>query len=511
MSAMVKVTRGKRLIVRAGLPLLVVLVIGGWLGWDHLRDRGVAEQLERFRRARIARGQLPVSELPPHVKAPQGELTLYADYDEVWQGKTVLYLVNRTAEDTQLRAQDYDLFLKLETRAADGRWLRAQTHVYSWCGNSYHHMILEPDTFIEILGWLPEEGEEREIRYKFYSDVEIASNVGAGLVDPVELGLAQYDEMSTKRALPVLEDILVGDAVLRKRLRDRRRTGDGRLVDLPPAEVLPILQELLESKTWQGIYLFLIVESLGRVAQDHLLGYAKNVLLDGPPELRSRLLMHRLAVEALWNDTEARSILLQKLTDPGDPDLRAVLSCLASLKVQEVEELLREIGERGGYSNDQRTNARMAWERHYGDKVVDVQFTQERVVAGIAPFPLQVTITNVSGRPLTFKYDKPSEIVSLYLRLSQAGEDGVPQHRFLEERPTVKWFAPNDSPHGTRVALARGRSHTVEMNLLDYFELPVDFGAEKTRLTITPSCRLPGIHEVPQLGVACSFVVPTTE
>lgn len=137
-------------------------------------------------------------DLPDNVVAKDGELTLYADFDDVWQNQVVLYIVNRTEAAIAMPAQDGDLYVKFETLTKDGTWKRAQTHNYSWCGNSYHSVTLEPNHFITILGWLPEKGVKQNVRYRFYSDMEAASNVGVALVDADMIKAAQNDEMEKR-------------------------------------------------------------------------------------------------------------------------------------------------------------------------------------------------------------------------------------------------------------------------------------------------------------------------
>ena len=51
--------------------------------------------------------------------------------------KHPVYLINAGTNDVDLGAQDGDVYLKLEVMDAQGRWVRAQPHAFSWCGNSY--------------------------------------------------------------------------------------------------------------------------------------------------------------------------------------------------------------------------------------------------------------------------------------------------------------------------------------------------------------------------------------
>lgn len=136
--------------------------------------------------------------LPKNVVAKDGAVTLFADYNDVWKNQVVLYIVNKSDKTIKIPTQDRDLYIKLETMTHVGKWKRAQTHVHSWCGNSYGSLYLEPDHFISALGWLPTKGVKKKVRYRFYSGSQIASNIGHALVDQEIVAAAQKDDMSKR-------------------------------------------------------------------------------------------------------------------------------------------------------------------------------------------------------------------------------------------------------------------------------------------------------------------------
>ena len=55
-------------------------------------------------------GIFPNAELPPHVPAPAGKLTLYADFGGKDAGGIPLFLVNRTSHPLTFDSQDGDIF-----------------------------------------------------------------------------------------------------------------------------------------------------------------------------------------------------------------------------------------------------------------------------------------------------------------------------------------------------------------------------------------------------------------
>ncbi len=137
--------------------------------------------------------QIGIEKLPKNVVAPDGQLTLFADYDDVWQNHIVLYLVNKTDNEVNVPAQDSDLYVKLESRTNEGDWVRAQTHQSSSCGNSYHTLVLKPNTFISLLGFLPSKGRKQTARYKFCNLLQLESNVGEVLIDDQIINEAAKD------------------------------------------------------------------------------------------------------------------------------------------------------------------------------------------------------------------------------------------------------------------------------------------------------------------------------
>ena len=53
-----------------------------------------------------------VDQLPPAVTAPEGKLTLWANYAGARDGRITVYIVNRTDKKVSITAQDYDPYIK---------------------------------------------------------------------------------------------------------------------------------------------------------------------------------------------------------------------------------------------------------------------------------------------------------------------------------------------------------------------------------------------------------------
>jgi len=141
---------------------------------------------------------VPLKELPARVKAPEGKLTLFADFSDVREEHVALYLVNRTGKKLEFESQDGVLYIKLQAKMKDGAWARAQGHLFSWCGNSYFTRPELPDgRFLRLRGYFPKKGEKRNVRYRLYG-TELVSNAGAGRVDPAEIEKCRGDSFAAR-------------------------------------------------------------------------------------------------------------------------------------------------------------------------------------------------------------------------------------------------------------------------------------------------------------------------
>lgn len=163
-----------------------------------------------------------LSTLPSYVDAPAGKLSLYADFDHPIEKGIVLYLINRTERAYGFESQDDDIYIKLETKADDGRFVRAQTHRYSTCGNSYlNGPLLHPNRYCRLLGYQPRNGKKATIRFRMYHDfvnrrdtsengthtttfgrgrgkepITLISNEGVGLAWEEDIASARFDAMA---------------------------------------------------------------------------------------------------------------------------------------------------------------------------------------------------------------------------------------------------------------------------------------------------------------------------
>src|SRR5262245_50520496 len=71
---------------------------------------------ERPPPARLSGDARRIAGLPADVIAPEGKLTLYADYTSARDEHVTVYIINRTGRTLDLPNQDGDPYLKLEAR-----------------------------------------------------------------------------------------------------------------------------------------------------------------------------------------------------------------------------------------------------------------------------------------------------------------------------------------------------------------------------------------------------------
>jgi len=138
---------------------------------------------------------LPVVELPEKVHAPEGSLTLWADFAAADEKGVPLYVVNQTNLAKTFDSQDHDLYIKLEFKDANGVWKRAQAHRSSWCGNSYYPVSLPPRQYFQFYGYRSIAGSKHLVRYS-RRDGSLISNEAEGFISEEDLKAVALDSIT---------------------------------------------------------------------------------------------------------------------------------------------------------------------------------------------------------------------------------------------------------------------------------------------------------------------------
>jgi hypothetical protein len=149
---------------------------------------------------------MPNAELPPHIKPSLGETILFADFEHPESDGIPLYFINGKQSDQILSRQDGDFYIKLEYQDVSGKWVRAQPHYYSDCGNSYGGSNVPPGMHRKVNGYKPREGKAVKVRYRIYAAPWIVSNEGMGFISMADVDLAAKDSMAVRYLPSVFED-----------------------------------------------------------------------------------------------------------------------------------------------------------------------------------------------------------------------------------------------------------------------------------------------------------------
>ncbi len=165
--------------------LLGVIALGLSLSW-------------KAQAAPSSSGPIPNSELPTHIKLPVDSVTLFSDFEHPGPDGIPLYFINGKQADQTLSFQDSDFYIKLEYQDEAGKWVRAQKHQFSDCGNSYGGALVPPGMHYKFSGYTPRDGKTAKVRYKMYSHPWVVSNEGIGVVSMSEVVLAAKDELAVR-------------------------------------------------------------------------------------------------------------------------------------------------------------------------------------------------------------------------------------------------------------------------------------------------------------------------
>lgn len=161
---------------------------------------------EAAQSARPSFAPIANADLPSHIKPSVGAATLFADFQHPAPEGIPLYYINGTQSDQPLAHQDGDYYIKLEYQDESGKWVRAQEHQYSFCGNSYGGSLVPPGMHWKFSGYKPRDGKAVKVRYKMYSAPWIASNEGMGVVSMADVARAAKDDMGVNDLPSVFAD-----------------------------------------------------------------------------------------------------------------------------------------------------------------------------------------------------------------------------------------------------------------------------------------------------------------
>ncbi|MFN0126684.1 MAG: hypothetical protein ACKV19_08370 [Verrucomicrobiales bacterium] len=144
----------------------------------------------------------PMAKLPAHAPAPEGKLSLWADFKTAGETLNVpLYVINSTDQPITFVTEGLDLGAKFEFQ--DGAaWRRAQAFgLMSWCGDGAIPVSLPAGHFFKLRGYRPVTGRVGTVRYAI-RDKSLASNEAPGLVSDHDLRAVAWDPV-TENDIPL--------------------------------------------------------------------------------------------------------------------------------------------------------------------------------------------------------------------------------------------------------------------------------------------------------------------
>ena len=169
---------------------------------DELREAVLEDLLQQ---AAMEADATNLDRLPKAIEPPAGEITVFADFDDAADtdsGQHVpIYVINRTAEPLTFSLQDSHSYFQLEVEI-DGQWRRATPFSFSWCGNSYRDLVIEPEHFDKVNGFLADGGDiEAPTRFRRLYALpneldELASNTGTARYSIAGVDAARFDPLS---------------------------------------------------------------------------------------------------------------------------------------------------------------------------------------------------------------------------------------------------------------------------------------------------------------------------
>lgn len=103
----------------------------------------------------------------------------------------MIRVVNNTTDTAIFEAQDSDLYLMLQAQDESGVWRDIQFTIRSWCGNSYHEVILPPKYYWQLTMPIYNGSTKTKLRYVLNTNspkgnLQFISNEVDGFVNPAQ-------------------------------------------------------------------------------------------------------------------------------------------------------------------------------------------------------------------------------------------------------------------------------------------------------------------------------------
>ncbi len=388
----------------------------------------------------------PLADLPRHIQAVPGKLTLVADFQNKQDGIVAMFLINATKAKVEIPTQDGDLYCKRTVQADDGRWVRCDSHQYSWCGNSYISSSLPAEKF---LSWLQRcdtvNGTPRKIRFRLFqaAPFDLDSNEGSGLVEDTEIQSCRYDAMAMRDG--PFEDVA---AVATGKVKGGQRASIDGLQDAleglarfpNESETFPVIKEVIanlarnsEPGPAQAYYYTRCLKILKKAMNSSIRpetcwGYAALQVEDTAFPWRNEAL-DWLVETFPWERNRLKPVMESVLKKPGHPAMRAAAYGYAKVfTLPEAGLKLAAMTADANYPASDQQLARDAREALYKNPFLSIDFKWgEPIGSDGEPAPLMLaTITNISPQAITLPVGDAGSLLVISVRIEQGVETLTP-------------------------------------------------------------------------------------
>ncbi len=388
----------------------------------------------------------PLPDLPKHIQPVSDKLTLVADFENKKNGIVTMYLINATKAEVVIPTQDGDLYCKRTAQADDGRWLRCDTHGYSWCGNSYISTSIPAEKF---QSWPQrcdsEKGKPRKMRFRLFqaAPFDLESNEGSGIVEEEEIQNCRYDAMAMRDGS--FEDVAaVATGKVKEGPGNSTATMEAALHGLArfpgEPEIFPVIKKVIanlakspEPGPGQAYIYTMCLKILEKamersVRPETCWGYAALQVQDAAFPWRNEAL-HWLIEAFPWERNRLKPVMESVLKKPGHPAIRAAAYGYAKVfTLSEAGLKLAAVAADANYPASDQQLARDAREALFKNPFLSIDFKWgEPIGSDGEPAPLAVAaITNISPQAITFPVGDAGSLLVISVRVEQGVETLTP-------------------------------------------------------------------------------------
>lgn len=411
-----------------------------------IKNKTFPEQYKKFNRHLMTTDPFPISQLPKTVPYKINELSLFADYNSIYNENVIVYLINNTDTTIQLSARGSDIKLEKEV-FINGAWKRAKKYSKLYCGNSSKKLVVPANHFILVKGFFSKDGNKSKVRYKLYEEKYSAiSNIGLGKVTESMIEFAKYDKISlTYGSFDFIKSVALGIQQPSRGKEMTRTTAIYQLTRFSPDSSIKVLLSLLDQKDLEDDFFDAAYSTLNRIDHNSALSFTKhklnsedfpqkhillrrleNIMEDEFRQAKYSFLRTRpnytirnsqlykkpgiqdtsfMESKKIWlSDEEIYRYFNRKRFDYYDPFFDYNIRIFSYYEEPETENFLKTLFYKNEINKESkweilRLLSRFSMNRKF---LLDYQFTTVDSVQKLYTLPLSITVHNISNESLKF-------------------------------------------------------------------------------------------------------------